>query len=378
MLKPELVYVSEEAVHDKMTARVLERLPDAKVVYLSERKDPLSDKRVPLNEAIEQGKKSLLLTRHLGDWIEHCPAGTSSHVCCNLWTVNPGEGCPMDCTYCYLQSYLKGNPTLKLYTNPEDMLSEIERKADEDPARLVRVGTGETIDSLAYDDLSDLSLELVPFFARKQNLLLELKTKTNNIDNLLSLKNEHKGKTVVSWSVNAEQVCSSDELGTASLDDRLAAASACVEAGYRVGFHFDPLVYFDGFEQGYRETISKIFKAVSPSQIAWFSIGTLRYRKEMHKTMKERFPDSQIPLGEQFLAPDNKLRYRQPVRLKLINTVWSALKAVDKSLPIYMCMENNTVWRTVSGEAPGRDDNLVEIMSRKGKKGALGTLSYTM
>jgi spore photoproduct lyase len=42
--------------------------------------------------------------------------------------------------------------------------------------------------------------------------------------------------------MNPQQVIDLDEHGTASLSERLLAARRCQNAGYRLGFHFDPIV----------------------------------------------------------------------------------------------------------------------------------------
>ena len=177
---PEQVYVSEEAKDDELTRRVLSRLGPVNVTTLASAGDPLGGKEgsVELDSSrFSKGKRQLVLTRHQGSWLQYCP-GTSQHVCCNLWIVNPGEGCPLDCSYCYLQSYLRRNPSLKLYTNVSGMLSEIASQLEAQTDRLFRVCTGEVMDSLVWDDLTDLSCDLIPFFARRENAILELKTKS--------------------------------------------------------------------------------------------------------------------------------------------------------------------------------------------------------
>lgn len=354
---PDTIYLTEESKDTTLTKRILDRLPsDTTVIDLADDKDP--------SKSFNQGKKSLILKPYKGSWLKSCP-GTQEHVCCNLWIVNPGEGCPMDCTYCYLQSYLKRNPSLKLYTNTDEMIAAIEEQADKHPERLFRVGTGELIDSLVWDDLTDLSKELVPFFASKENLVLELKTKSDIVDNLLEL--DHKGKTVVSWSVNAKTVSQNDEAETASLEKRIEAAQKVAEAGYRVGLHFDPLIYFDGWEDEYSEAIKYIFSKLSVVDVAWVSVSTLRYKKEMQNIMIERFPESQIPYGEQFMGVDNKRRYIQPIRAKMTNFVWKELKSIDEEMPVYMCMESSAMWKMVTGGAPVRDSELREVFSKSGR-----------
>lgn len=369
---PRRLFVAPDALNDEMTERVISRLPEAEVTHLESSADPISELQLHAKQAeggeneFSLGKRWLLLTRHKGDWLKACP-GTNSHVCCNLWVVNPGEGCPLDCTYCYLQSYLKRNPTLKLYTNTDDMCEAIRQRAEKEPNRLFRVGTGELIDSLVWDELTDLSLQLVPFFAKMPNLVLELKSKDTAIGNLLDMRDVHNGNTVVSWSVNAPEVTARDEAHTANLEERIDAAVLVAEAGYRVGLHFDPLIHFDGWEDAYRDTVRYIFSRLDPAHVAWVSVSTLRYRSEMQRVMIERFPESRLPFGEQFLAKDGKLRYVQPLRLQMVGFVWKELKAIRSDMPVYMCMESSAAWRQVNEGPPAAGSELVEIFSRRGR-----------
>ncbi len=362
---PKKLIIAEESRNDALTKKILSNLKNAEVIYTDDSSDPLalkgSNKAFPdFNEA----KRTLLLKRHKGSWLKTCP-GTSSHVCCNLWIVNPGEGCPLDCTYCYLQTYLSRNPTLKLYTNTFDMLDEIEQKIVAEPTRLFRVGTGELIDSLVWDSISEQTKELVPFFAKHENAVLELKTKHDYVDNLIDLKNEHNGKTVVSWSVNAEEITNKDELNTASIDNRIHAATKVADAGYRVGFHLDPLVYFESWKEGYSKTIDKIFSAIDSKKIAWISLSSLRYKPELQEIMVERFPDSKLPFGEQFLAKDRKVRYIQPIRIQMQKFMWNKLKNIDPDLAVYMCMESSTAWKSINGGSPAAGSELKEIFNKK-------------
>ena len=377
---PERVYVERAAAQDEIAQRVVSRLGGAQIIELEDPSDPngedaaklRGENRVKSSTTYSRGKHELMLMRYRGNWLRACP-GTSQHVCCNLWTVNPGEGCPLDCTYCYLQSYLRRNPTLKIFTNIPEMLAAIEQRTQEQPDRFFRIGTGEVIDSLVWDELTDLTHSLVPFFGRLPNGLLELKSKFDSVDNLVALRDEHRGNTVVSWSVNAECVTDRDEAMTASLDRRLHAAQRVIEAGYRVGLHFDPLIHFDNWQDHYQQAIEKIFRAVDPKRVAWVSVSTLRYRKEMQQVMVERFPESKLPFGEQFLAKDDKLRYIQPIRFQLVNFAWQEIKRVAGNVPLYMCMESAAAWRQVAGGAPAAGSELVEIFSRRGHKLPLQT-----
>lgn len=375
---PEIVFVARGAEDDLITSKVLQRLRPEHVEYVDGDLDPLmaqnkdSSCRLEESALFSRGKRALMLKRHKGSWMRSCP-GTSHHVCCNLWTVDPGEGCPLDCTYCYLQTYLRNNPTLKIFTNTDNMLEEMQQKFSSEPARLFRVCTGELVDSLVWDDLTDLSTDLVPFFARQQNAVLELKTKTGLVDNLEAMRSVHAGRTVISWSVNARTISDYDEAYTWSVADRLQAAARVVEAGYRVGFHFDPVVYFEGWQDEYRDLVRQIFGIIDPSRVAWISISTLRYQKAMQTIMQERFAGSRLMFGDQFLARDNKLRYVQPLRFALTSFVWNELKNISSTMPVYMCMESSAAWRNIAGKPPMAGSELAEVFARQKPDG--GSLS---
>ena len=83
------------------------------------------------------------------------------------------------------------------------------------------------------------------------NALLELKTKSNHVEHLLELP--HGGKTVISWSVNPQAIITKEELKTSNLDERIKAARISSEAGYKVAFHFDPMIDYPDWEKGIRD-----------------------------------------------------------------------------------------------------------------------------
>lgn len=364
--RPDKIFLNAEAVQDPMTKRILSRLPQTPVEILSGNKETLPEFCAQLDVAsrIAAGKRALHLSHHRGSWLKPCP-GTTQHTCCNLWVINQAQGCPFDCTYCCLQHYLQRNPATKLHTNTAPLFSELKSRFQAEKSRLFRVCTGELTDSLALDSYTDFSLELVPFFACFSNALLELKTKSSFVDNLIRLQKEHNDRTVVSWSVNAHEVVEADEAGTAPLEERIKAAARVVRAGYRVGFHFDPLVPFAGWEEAYRAAIRMIFEAVPAKRTAWVSISPLRYHPDQQQLMTSRFPASRLPFVENFAAKDNKLRLFQPLRLKMIRLVWEELKKIDDRLKVYLCMESRAAWQAVGVRCPGQSELLSEVFGRK-------------
>ncbi len=272
-----------------IAANVRRALPHLEPRVLDE---PLSAEPLAAMDPFAAGKRRLVLARHRGTFLAHCPAGTNGLVCCNYLVVTLGSNCPMDCSYCFLQGYLQNNPALKVYTNPEDALAEVDEVLKKHPKRQFRIGTGELVDSLALDLVTGTSKLLVPFFAAHPNAVLELKTKTDVIDNLLGM--ESNGHVVVSWSVNPAEIITTEEPGTAPLLTRLAAARCVQKDGYKVGFHFDPLIEYPGWEDGYRGAVAALAAAVDPRRVAWVSLGSLRMTPQLRQAIRAARPGNRI------------------------------------------------------------------------------------
>lgn len=312
-------------------------------------------------DAFGAGKRRLFFTRQRSQFLEHCPAGTPGLVCCNYLVVSLISNCPMDCSYCFLQEYLANNPVLKVFTNVEDMLGEIAKVVDRQPWRQFRIGTGELSDSLALDPLLGFSSDLVPFFASRNNVLLELKTKSDCIDNLLNL--DSQGRVVVSWTLTPAVIADTEEHGTASFADRLQAAQHVQNAGYKVGFHFDPLIEYPEWETGYQQTLEQVFTTIDPRRVAWVSLGSLRLTPTLRKIMRQRFPRTRLLSGEQVLCADGKWRTFQALRVKMYRTLTAWLNKLAPQVPVYMCMETALVWQKVFGRTPRCDKDVARSLT---------------
>lgn len=295
-------------------------------------------------------KQRLVIQRHRGTFLQHCPAGTPGLVCCNYLVMNLGSNCPYDCSYCFLQEYLANNPALKAFTNAGDALAEVDVLLRAHPQRTFRIGSGELADSLALDHLTDLSHQLVPFFAERANAVLELKTKSAVVDNLLTL--DPKDRVVVAWSMNSASVMRHEEPGTATLEQRLDAASRVQAAGYKIGFHFDPLVAHEGWEEAYRSTIATIFARLDTRRVAWVSLGSLRLTPRLKAVIRQRPEPSRVLLTELVPCDDGKQRVWRGLRVKMYRRILGWLREVDSCLPLYICMEPAAVWEKTFGEVP--------------------------
>lgn len=266
--------------------------------------------------------------------------------------------CNYDCQYCILQSYIN-NGKLNVFTNINAALKETKEFLNAHPDNFYRIGTGELTDSLSIDHITKISHILVPFFMRQKNALLELKTKSNKIENLFKFK--PAGNIVVSWSLNPQDIIDLYEHGSASLIQRLESAKECSKRGYRIGLHLDPVILFSGWEKAYRNLISMIFKYLEPEDIIWISVAGFRYTPNLKNIILERFPKTKLFLGEMIRCTDGKYRYIRPLRVNMYRKIVSYVKKLGGNIPIYFCMESPAVWEEVFGKMPSQIPNLMGI-----------------
>lgn len=353
------IHVEESCLHLSYTQDILERagLPWSVV---AERQEPvLFDSDFPEN--LGKGKQHLFLSLNRGQFFKPCP-GTREYQCCSYHVLNTGMNCPMDCVYCILQAYLN-KPWISFYVNIDTMFAELDLALAAEPERLFRVGTGEFTDSLAIDRLTGLSKILVEYFAQKENAVLELKTKSAVIENLEGLP--HNGHTVIAWSLNSPEIMAHEELRSATLNERLQAARQCAAWGYKLAFHFDPLIDYPGWQDGYRKTIELLYQTVPARSIVWISLGALRFLPKLKDIGIDRFPGSRIYFQEFIEGLDGKSRYYRKNRTTLYHQIHNLLK--ERAAPetcIYFCMESKEIWQEVTGIIPDRFGGIGAMLDR--------------
>lgn len=310
------------------------------------------------DDPVLMGKKTLYITENHGAVIKKCP-GTSYYTCCDYTILHTGTFCTMDCSYCILQAYFHP-PVLQYFVGQKKISRELDGIFEQ--KKIYRIGTGEYTDSLIWAKLNDQPSFLVKKFADQNNSILELKTKTVNIESLKNL--DHNNKTVIAWSLNTPRIISSEERFTASLTARLEAAKKCESWGYRLAFHFDPLVIYDGCEKEYKEVIKSIFTYVSPESILWISIGSFRFMPQLKQIIEKRFPESKLPYGEFITGIDNKMRYFKPLRIALYQKIISYIREAAPDLLLYFCMEDQDVWEQSLGFFPSKEGELGSILDK--------------
>lgn len=223
-------------------------------------------------------ERAIFRARH-SNFISRFSRTKAGILCCPFYELKWANGCPFDCSYCYLrgtavrlgQTWIgpQGRPTV--YTNVDDIYSEVDAwifKHKNDPSLVLH--TGELSDSLALPKSIEILSPIIEKFARQSKHKLLLLTKSKNVDGLLPL--QHKGQTVVGFSVNPPSIVEEYEHDTAGTEERLRAAKKCIAAGYPVMLRVDPMIPVSGWREIYRCFLAEI----NALPVLGIAIGTLR------------------------------------------------------------------------------------------------------
>ncbi|MDZ7346651.1 MAG: DNA photolyase, partial [candidate division KSB1 bacterium] len=99
-----------------------------------------------------------------------------------------------------------------------------------------------------------------------------------------------------------------------------------------------------------------------PQNIAWISLGALRYPAAFEDVIRKNHPQSRIYLGELLPGIDKKLRYFKPLRIELFAKMYRWIRGYTADVPIYLCMESAEVWRRSFGWAPRSSAQLKRLL----------------
>ncbi len=302
----------------------------------------------------------LQFLHYKGSFLKPCP-GTKYYLCCGYYFLNLIQNCPLDCYYCVLQEYFANNPGIKVFVNLKEMKKEVEKKIKKN--KFYRIGTGELTDSLALEGRVNFLPKIIPFFRKKENVILELKTKVSYLTPLLKLTPSKN--IVISFSLAPPFIITNYEKHTSPLSSRLLGASICAKYGYGVGFHFDPIIRYQNWEKDYQTVVKMVFKHVPPEKIIWISLGGLRFHLRLKKIIEKRGVKFPMIYDEFVRGKDNKFRYFKPIRVELYKKILSYIHHHSTDVFVYLCMESDSVWREVFGYVPY---NLSEEMDKRAQK----------
>ncbi len=273
-------------------------------------------------------------------------AQESGNACPNYWHFSPYGFCPHDCKYCYLAGTpgVRFSPSVKIYVNLPEMLAEIDRIArrQETPTAFY---LGKLQDSLALDPLTAYSTVLVPFFAEHPWARLTVLTKSANVDRVLDL--QHRGHSILSWSVNPPEVSAMFEENVSSIDERLEAMHRVAERGYPVRAIMMPIIPIEGWQDVYTRFTDRLLRTTAIQRLTLGGICIYRSARDlMERKMGMRNVVSEHIDATSPKAGDGRARYSRDLRHEVYSLIIESARRLRPDLEIALCLEEQALWES--------------------------------
>jgi len=268
--------------------------------------------------------------------------------CPNYWHFSPYGFCPYDCQYCYLAGTpgVKFSPTVKIYLNLLEILNEI-AKVDSHLTEPTAFYLGKLQDALALDPLTGYSRIMIPFFARQRNARLTLLTKSANIENLLDL--EHRGNTILSWSLNPPEISNAFESNIPSPEERIAAMQKCAEAGYPIRAVIMPIIPIEGWQNIYAGFLENLLGSVPLDRITLGQICS--YSGALQLTERKLGKNNPISrMLNKTKSKDGRVRFPLKLRIEVYRYLIEKIKQFRPELDIGLCMEEASAFKALKME----------------------------
>lgn len=290
---PDLVYFEPSALDYPKGARILEWVKEREIPY----RMTSSHNRItglPGDTEFEQykiAKRTLVVG--IRKTLKFDTSKPSAEYALPLST-----GCMGHCHYCYLQTTLGAKPYIRVYVNTNEILDAAKKYIDERAPELTRFEAACTSDPVGLEHLTGSLAESIEFMAREPLGRLRFVTKYHHVDPLLQL--DHKGHTRIRFSVNADYVIRNFEPSTSRFAERIEAAGRIARAGYPLGFIIAPIIWYEGWEQGYAELLEKLGQELPPEAAndLTFELIQHRFTRTAKTVIEKRYPKTKLEMDE--------------------------------------------------------------------------------
>ncbi len=190
--------------------------------------------------------------------------------------------CVFDCVYCYLKGAFKNNFPV-IFVNYEDIQEELRRKIielrDEWYQGKIVFYASNYSDLVGMESLSWFHQSFIPFFEQFDNVLMETRTKSGNVQSLLDLDIIPQN-TEIAFSLNPQSIIENYERWSSSLKSRIAAIKMLQAKWWKVGLRFLPLLPVPGYVELYDQFLRELCQEIDINNVDSIFLATLIYNKQ--------------------------------------------------------------------------------------------------
>ena len=277
-----------------------------------------------------------------------------SCVCQSAYEIHCAFGCLHACDYCHVLPYFN------IMLDIEELVQKVKEFGETIPHQGLYKFDNQT-DQITLEPEYGASKIMVEMFADWPGRFLLLYTKSDNVQHLLDL--DHRGHTLISWSIAAETAANKIEKKTPSLQRRIVAMERCQQAGYPVRIRFSPMCPLKNWREEHRDMIHRVLALVKPEVISIDVIGWMNPDQMKDAIDMDLFdPDYVAALDrriEEGFKRDGKHVFPHEMRADILRFVIEEIKRLRPDQPVSLCMETTDMWRELGRLTGMEPDNYV-------------------
>ena len=324
------IYIEDNLRVHPRASRLLKRFPGARVVPCAHYTEVFNPAAQSFD--LQKQKPALILAKKEGNLVFPAPNGFGIRNGPNFYFCHM-LNCLYDCRYCFLQGMFRSAHYV-FFVNFEDFEAEIDNIITTRHEQAPYFLSGYDCDSLAMESLTSFVEHFVPFFAKRPNAFLELRTKSIAIGNLLSMP--PVPNVVGAFSFTPEEPTVAVEHGCPGIRDRLHAAGELANAGWPIGIRLDPLLWYKDWRAGYEALIDKLATAIPSSTLHSVSLGPLRFPSDMFQKIERMYPRDEL-LNGPLIRRDKFVSYSESREAQLLSFVEQRLVNAFPEANIFSC-----------------------------------------
>jgi len=276
-------------------------------------------------------------------------------ICQNAYDLHSAWGCLHACDYCNIGTFLT------IHLNLEEMVERLPAILDERAwCRLWKYDN--QTDTITFEPEYGASAAMIGAFAEREDQFLMLYTKSDNVEHLLDL--DHRGHTIISWTISSETVAREIEKNTPSTSARIEAARRCQEAGYHVRARFSPIVPVVGWREEGTRMIEEYLSRVRPDVITMDTLALLGYDRlracfdlelldPVYVEACRAIYEAEEHPGKPYW-PAGKQMFPHELRLAVLRHYVKEIRRHNAEVPISFCDETPEMWAEFTREELGQ------------------------
>jgi len=280
------IYIEHEVADHPRVKAICQRFKQAEIVYCDHYGELFN--RKAQNFRLQKKNPSLILAYKKKQFVLPAPEayGIGGD---NNYYFSHMMNCIYDCRYCFLQGMYRSAHYV-VFVNFEDFAEDIIVTANDNPSSYFF--SGYDCDSMALEPVTHFVDTILPVFEKLPDAWLELRTKSTQIRGLLD--REALPNCIVAFSLSPDNIVSSLEAKTPSLQKRIEAIKKLQKKGWQIGLRFDPLIYHNDYEKNYLALFETVFSQVEVSGVHSVSAGSFRMPETFFRNMVKLYPKEKM------------------------------------------------------------------------------------